>query len=334
MEFDGITKSLGKLGDQIGEGVTDSAALLQKSTERFHEQYILKLTPNLGKFNGLAKFAAELAPGVTEYNAIKAGDWIGFATAAGIDIGAAALGTITGGTGFMASKGGSLFAKSAVKSAVKEVAESGGKQTAKELGETGVKHIFKGAADAVGVKASGSLEKNAVKSKTALPVIESVKAATTTLTDKFTEKLPMYSKKIAEYAAIPPTQLAVLKSQHLIEGMLDGHLVLKARHIDLNLKTERLIDGVVVKETNLQRMKRGLAPIGRDGRPMELHHIGQHPDSPLAELESTVHRSNAEKLNRSNDIPTEIDRVKFAKQRADHWKARAAEIEKEITHAN
>ena len=36
--------------------------------------------------------------------------------------------------------------------------------------------------------------------------------------------------------------------------------------------------------TNLERMKQGLAPLDKDGNPIELHHVGQKMDSPLAEL--------------------------------------------------
>lgn len=36
--------------------------------------------------------------------------------------------------------------------------------------------------------------------------------------------------------------------------------------------------------TNVERMKQGNAPIGEDGRPVEIHHIGQKNDGPLVEV--------------------------------------------------
>jgi hypothetical protein len=41
---------------------------------------------------------------------------------------------------------------------------------------------------------------------------------------------------------------------------------------------------------NQERMKQGKAPVGKDGHPVELHHDGQKPDSPLDEKTRTDHR--------------------------------------------
>ncbi len=43
-------------------------------------------------------------------------------------------------------------------------------------------------------------------------------------------------------------------------------------------------------ETNLQRMLRGVAPIGRDGKPIELHHILQKEVGSMVEIHETTHR--------------------------------------------
>jgi len=42
-------------------------------------------------------------------------------------------------------------------------------------------------------------------------------------------------------------------------------------------------------ETNLQRMLKGNATIGRDGKPIELHHILQKEVGPMAEIHETTH---------------------------------------------
>ncbi|MDE7088492.1 MAG: HNH/ENDO VII family nuclease, partial [Prevotella sp.] len=41
--------------------------------------------------------------------------------------------------------------------------------------------------------------------------------------------------------------------------------------------------------TNMERMEEGLAPLDKNGRPIELHHIVQKSDSPLAELTFDEH---------------------------------------------
>lgn len=78
--------------------------------------------------------------------------------------------------------------------------------------------------------------------------------------------------------------------------------------------------------TNRERGKIGLAPLDDNGTPLELHHIGQKDDSPLAELSIKEHRG------KGNDIilhdktkETEIDRIKFANERIKHWETRAME---------
>jgi hypothetical protein len=82
-------------------------------------------------------------------------------------------------------------------------------------------------------------------------------------------------------------------------------------------------DGV----TNAERIKRGLAPIGNDGRPINLHHIGQHKDSPLAELTATEHQDNYGTLHPYQG-PTEVhgEGTSWDTERKQHWKTRANEL--------
>jgi RHS repeat-associated protein len=68
--------------------------------------------------------------------------------------------------------------------------------------------------------------------------------------------------------------------------------------------------------------KRGNAPIGEDGNPVELHHEGQKPDSPLKELTKTDHRGGDNfKKNHENtgQEPSEIDRRQWNRERRDYW---------------
>lgn len=80
--------------------------------------------------------------------------------------------------------------------------------------------------------------------------------------------------------------------------------------------------------TNRERMAQGLAPLDADMRPIELHHIGQTKDAPLAELTRDEHRGVGNDNILHNKLrESEIDRDGFGRERAEHWKARAAEIE-------
>lgn len=129
--------------DSIKDGISETAEVAHVKTNEFHEKYVSKVTPDFGKYGDAAKFAAEMVPGVSEYNAIKDGDWQAFAIAAGIDIAAVAIGAFTAGAGYAAVKGGTSVAKAGVKVAVKEVAEAGAKKIVKETVEAGAKKVVK-----------------------------------------------------------------------------------------------------------------------------------------------------------------------------------------------
>ncbi len=77
--------------------------------------------------------------------------------------------------------------------------------------------------------------------------------------------------------------------------------------IDLNF-----IDGR--GRTNLQRMRQGLAPIGSDGNPVNLHHMIQTNDSAIAEVTQSFHQQNKKIIHiNPNTIPSGIDRNYFNK---------------------
>jgi hypothetical protein len=80
-------------------------------------------------------------------------------------------------------------------------------------------------------------------------------------------------------------------------------------------------------ETNLERMEQGRAPLDAHGRPIELHHIGQKRDSPLAELTRAEHREGGnDNVLHNKQKESEINREDFAKERQEYWKARAEQI--------
>ena len=146
MNFD-----IGNALDSIKDGTKEIAEVAHEKTSTFHENYVTKVLPDCGKYGDAAKFVAEMAPGVSEYNAIVDGDWTAFAIAAGIDVGAIAVGAFTAGAGYVAVKGGTSVAKAGAKVAAKEVAEAGAKKVVKEVGEEGAEKAVKETVEA-GVK--------------------------------------------------------------------------------------------------------------------------------------------------------------------------------------
>ena len=80
---------------------------------------------------------------------------------------------------------------------------------------------------------------------------------------------------------------------------------------------------------NADLMGEGYPPHDKNGDPFELHHIGQRPDSPLAELtnltELALGGNNFARLHRFEEY-SEIDRDEFNKERERYWKARFADF--------
>jgi len=78
--------------------------------------------------------------------------------------------------------------------------------------------------------------------------------------------------------------------------------------------------------TNKERVEQDLSPINKDGKIIELHHIGQHADSPLAELNPEEHRGKGnDAILHDKTKESEIDRQVFARERSAHWDARVNE---------
>ena len=154
---------LGNAWDSIKDGTKEVTEVAHAKTSEFHESYVSKVLPDCGKYGDAAKFAAEMVPGVSEYNAIVDGDWTAFAIAAGIDIGAIAIGAFTAGAGYAAVKGGSTVAKTGAKVAVKEVAEAGATKVVKEVAEEGAEKVVKEAAEAGAKKAVKEVAEESVE---------------------------------------------------------------------------------------------------------------------------------------------------------------------------
>lgn len=111
-------------------------------------------------------------------------------------------------------------------------------------------------------------------------------------------------------------EYGVYKKANLKNTKVNGRDAL-VQNIDWNYKS-KLPDGTIV--TNLDRIDKNLSPIeAATGKPYELHHIGQKPDSPLAVLTQAQHHGNDAILHVSNKA-SEIDRAAFAKIKKEFWK--------------
>lgn len=77
--------------------------------------------------------------------------------------------------------------------------------------------------------------------------------------------------------------------------------------------------------SNLQRMEKGLAPVGTDGLPINLHHMCQRENESIMELSKTMHQANYRVLhiNSGSDIPSGINRMAFGILRRAFWQRRA-----------
>lgn len=74
-------------------------------------------------------------------------------------------------------------------------------------------------------------------------------------------------------------------------------------------------------KTNMDLIQEGRAPYGPDGERINLHHIGQHAFSPLAELTNTEHKQFDGVLHDKTNA-SEIDRPVFRTERQAYWQSR------------
>jgi hypothetical protein len=76
--------------------------------------------------------------------------------------------------------------------------------------------------------------------------------------------------------------------------------------------------------SNLDRMQKGLAPIGPDGKPINLHHMTQGQRGGIAETTQTFHQQNSRTIHTNpSSTPSGIDRGTYNRWRSKYWKSRA-----------
>jgi len=117
-------------------------------------------------------------------------------------------------------------------------------------------------------------------------------------------------------AEASPAERDVYDKAGLTKGEVNGRDCLMRNDVDPYAIDE---DGV----SNLEKMIGGKPP-SLDGAPVELHHIGQNMDAPLAELTFPEHRGiGNDAVLHDKKLPSEIDRNAFNKEKKDYWAARA-----------
>ncbi|MFF2204588.1 RICIN domain-containing protein [Streptomyces sp. NPDC058145] len=88
--------------------------------------------------------------------------------------------------------------------------------------------------------------------------------------------------------------------------------------------------------TNLKRMQQGFAPMGTGrtasggkDKPLNLHHMLQTQDGPIAEVTDAMHFDNYGKLHwkSGTKIPSGIDRPEFERWKKEYWKSRAKDFQ-------
>jgi hypothetical protein len=105
----------------------------------------------------------------------------------------------------------------------------------------------------------------------------------------------------------------------LVEGEVNGKPALLQPRIDGNACNEPKWPDW----SNKDLAEEGYPPRDENGRPYELHHIGQNPDSPLAELTYEQHHCNGNFKILHTFEESSIDRLEFNKERRIYWEERS-----------
>lgn len=113
----------------------------------------------------------------------------------------------------------------------------------------------------------------------------------------------------------------IYKKAGLVEAEINGKKCLIRTDIDWEQKD-------AFGSTNRERVAEGYAPLDKEGQPIQLHHIGQHKDSPLAELTFKEHRTGGnDSILHDKKKETEVHGTgnNWDNDRKEHWKNRLAD---------
>ena len=149
-----------------------------------------------------------------------------------------------------------------------------------------------------------------------------------------TYKLPFFSSSIVNTQTISNASISVQKVIKTFGiSSLEKTLLKNAKYVLRGSKLVAQRNSTfssyakdALGRTNIERMKQGLAPIGRDGKAVELHHLKQKDNGLIIELTNREHNENSKILHRYKK-ESEIDRNAFNKFKKDYWKERAKDFE-------
>ena len=83
-----------------------------------------------------------------------------------------------------------------------------------------------------------------------------------------------------------------------------------------------LINPEIDGDTNAFLMREGYPPRDANGDPYELHHIGQHPDSPFVELTRQQYMGDGNDAILHPQHENEMDQELFEREKKEYWMAR------------
>ena len=85
--------------------------------------------------------------------------------------------------------------------------------------------------------------------------------------------------------------------------------------------------GETITGTNIERMAAGNAPIGYDGKSVQLHHLLQTQDGPIVEVSQTFHNSYYSTIHmNTGQLPSTISRSQFNSWTRKYWMNRALDF--------
>lgn len=132
-----------------------------------------------------------------------------------------------------------------------------------------------------------------------------------------------WSSKITDHIR-SAEEANLYKEAGLVEAEVGGKPALIQPNIDGTGKMNS--EGWMKEYTNKDLTEIGYPPRDSTGKPMELHHIGQDKDSPLAELTPEQHRSNGNNTILHTFEDSKIDRKAFNAERMEYWKERSESL--------
>lgn len=87
-------------------------------------------------------------------------------------------------------------------------------------------------------------------------------------------------------------------------------------------------NGKTITGTNIERMADGNAPIGYDGKSVNLHHLLQTPDGAIVEVSNSFHKKYYSIIHmNTGKSPSLINRNEFRKWASKYWMNRSLDFQ-------